>query len=137
MATSTINVVNAPPVIASQPTAAPNPAVVGQPVTFTVYASDPDNDALTYAWTFGDGTSGTGAVATHTYTVIGNFKAAVTVTDAAGLSVSGSVALTVELGSTGGGGIGGGTGGGALPPISLPDTDGNGFPDEIETALGV
>ncbi|MGD0089915.1 MAG: MBG domain-containing protein [Planctomycetota bacterium] len=135
-ATAAINVVNAAPVIVSQPTAAPNPAVVEQTVTFTVYAGDPDNDALAYAWTFGDGTSGTGAVATHVYTATGNFTATVAVTDAAGLPVSGSVALTVELGSSTGVSTGGGTGGGALPPLGLVDSDGDGFPDEVEAALG-
>lgn len=44
-------------------------------------SSDPNNDALTYSWDFGDGTSGSGASVSHTYTVQGTYVAELTVSD--------------------------------------------------------
>ena len=42
-------------------------------------SSDPDGDALTYAWQFGDGATATGVAATHTYTATGPFTVTLTV----------------------------------------------------------
>ena len=42
----------------------------------------------TYAWTFGDGSTGSGATASHTYNNPGTYRAGVTVTDAYGLTAS-------------------------------------------------
>ena len=42
---------------------------------------DPDGIIVSYAWTFGDGSGGTGPTATHTYTVPGLYETTVTVTD--------------------------------------------------------
>ena len=44
-------------------------------------STDPDNDPLTYAWTFGDGQSGTGITASRTYTSAGNKTVTLTVSD--------------------------------------------------------
>ncbi len=38
-------------------------------------SSDPDGDALTYSWQFGDNTSGSGATTSHTYSSSGTFVA--------------------------------------------------------------
>ncbi|MFB7115948.1 PKD domain-containing protein [Streptomyces sp. NPDC056291] len=53
-------------------------------------STDPDGDALTYAWDFdGDGTTdATGATASHTFTSAGEFQPEVTVTDAHGTSTT-------------------------------------------------
>jgi PKD repeat protein len=40
----------------------------------------------TYSWTFGDGSSGTGKTASHTYASWGNYSVTLTVTDAGGSS---------------------------------------------------
>jgi hypothetical protein len=48
-------------------------------------SSDPDRDALTYAWSFGDGATATGATVTHAYTTPGTFTVRLTVTDIRGL----------------------------------------------------
>lgn len=59
-------------------------------------SSDPEGDALTYAWSFGDG--GTSALAdpTYTYSTAGTYTATLTVTDAQGLAGSASVVITVS-----------------------------------------
>ena len=49
-------------------------------------SSDADNDALTFAWDFGDGTTATGATTSHAYTQDGAFTVTLTVTDARGLT---------------------------------------------------
>jgi len=46
-------------------------------------SSDPENDALTYAWDFGDGsTAGNVITVTHAYTDNANYTITLTVTDA-------------------------------------------------------
>ena len=44
-------------------------------------STDPDNDPLTYSWTFGDGQSGTGITASRTYTSTGSKTVTLTVSD--------------------------------------------------------
>lgn len=51
-----------------------------QEYTFTASFTDPDKDALTYEWDFGDGTTGTGAEARHTFEQEGNFTLAIRLT---------------------------------------------------------
>jgi hypothetical protein len=66
-------------------------------------SSDPGGSIASYAWTFGDGQSGSGATTSHTYTSGGSFTATLTVTDNGGATASTTQAITV----TGGGGGGG------------------------------
>jgi hypothetical protein len=44
-------------------------------------SSDPDGDALTYSWTFGDGANGTGPTPSHPYSNTGDFDVILTVSD--------------------------------------------------------
>jgi PKD repeat protein len=54
------------------------------PVSFTGSGADPDGSIVSYAWTFGDGASGSGAHVTHTYGAAGNYTVTLKVTDSAG-----------------------------------------------------
>src|SRR5439155_19274810 len=47
-------------------------------------SSDPDGDALSYAWDFGDASTGTGVKPSHSYADNGTYTVALTVTDARG-----------------------------------------------------
>lgn len=63
-------------------------------------STDANGDVLTYAWSFGDGASGTGKTASHSYTVAGNYEAKLTVND--GKGGIHSVAQTIAVTSVGG-----------------------------------
>jgi PKD repeat protein len=58
-------------------------------------SSDPDGPIATYAWTFGDGTTGSGPTPTRIYSTAGSFTATLTVTDTQGATASANVAITV------------------------------------------
>ena len=47
-------------------------------------SSDPDGAITAYQWSFGDGTTGSGATATHGYGQAGTYPVTLTVTDAGG-----------------------------------------------------
>ena len=60
----------------------PYQGFVNQAITFDgSKSSDPDGKIISWSWTFGDGTSGTGEVATHTYKQVRSYKVNLTVTD--------------------------------------------------------
>ncbi|HDS29041.1 MAG TPA: PKD domain-containing protein, partial [Candidatus Acetothermia bacterium] len=64
-------------------------------VTFDASASSSPNGAIVgYAWAFGDGSSGEGAVVEHTYTEKGVYEVMLVVTDSAGKT--GAQAQAVE-----------------------------------------
>ena len=58
-------------------------------------SADPDGSILSYTWTFGDGATGSGATASHTYQNPGNYTAVLTVTDNQGATGTASVGFTV------------------------------------------
>ena len=57
-------------------------------------SSDPDGLIASYAWNFGDGTTGTGAKVSHTYSAAGTYSARLTVTDNKGATASAAVSIT-------------------------------------------
>src|SRR2546427_11377043 len=76
--------------------AGPSTAITGQTVTFDGSGStDPDGTITNFAWSFGDSTSGTGAIVTHTYTTVNTFTVTLTVTDNSGKTNSTTHAITV------------------------------------------
>ena len=85
----------APTAVAS---ATPKAAAAGETVTFSAAGSFDDLDSpeeLTYAWNFGDGSTASGATATHAYAAKGTYDATLTVTDSKGLSGTDTVTVTV------------------------------------------
>ena len=103
-ATQTLTV-SAPPVVAGTvPTAvftvSPSAPGVGETVFFNASTSIPGtgHSIASYAWTFGDGSSGTGVTTTHTYTTAGSYAVQLKVTDDDGQATT-SAATTVTAGS--------------------------------------
>jgi autotransporter-associated beta strand protein len=111
---------NVPPMLTSSIVATPSPAAAGQTITFSAPATDANNDTLTFAWNFGDGMNASGASVTHSYPLAGTYAVSVMVSDGFGGSVNGSIMLVVN------------------PPLvgSGTDTDGDGFSDAFEAAVG-
>lgn len=79
-------------------------------------SSDPNNDPLTYSWSFGDGSSGSGVTTSHKYTSAGSRTVTLTVTDSTNRTDTASRTLTVTSlapantnNRPGGGGGGGGS----------------------------
>jgi PKD repeat protein len=66
-----------------------------QPVLFDASES---KGAVTYAWTFGDGRSGSGRVATNTYSEPGTFFATLTIADEFGRNASATKTVTIGAG---------------------------------------
>jgi len=69
------------------PTADPGGPYAGAVNTAVAFdgsaSSDPEADSLTYAWDFGDSTSGTDVMPTHSYSAAGTYNVCLTVNDGA------------------------------------------------------
>jgi len=84
----------------AQAGASPRQGGLPLPVTFSGSASfDPDGDAITHAWDFGDGSSSTLADPQHTYTVAGTYTVRLTVTDPSNATGTTGLDITVRNGS--------------------------------------
>ena len=74
----------------------PYAGTAGAAVTLSAAgSSDPDGTIASYAWTFGDGTTGSGVSPSKTYAAAGTYTAAVTVTDNAGATATASASVTI------------------------------------------
>ena len=74
---------------------APAEPLEGQEVVFSQQATDPEGDAMTFAWSFGDGASGSGASATHAYEDVGSYDVVLTATDQHGAFATATRTVTV------------------------------------------
>jgi len=68
---------------------------VGEAVTFDARGSTDDVGVTSYEWDFGDGNTGTGITAIHTYEEAGTYAVALTVKDAAGNTKMDTATVTV------------------------------------------
>lgn len=86
---------NQPPTAAMSAT----PASGTAPLTVAFDGSqstDPDGTVSSWAWSFGDGTSGTGPSTTHLYSAPGSYTASLTVTDNGGAASTTSRSIVVN-----------------------------------------
>jgi PKD repeat protein len=89
--------------IAHQPNAAPRAVATGAPLSGATPlnvrfdgsgSSDPDGDAMTFEWNFGDGSArATGAIVAHTYSAAGRYTATLTVRDARGATAAATLQI--------------------------------------------
>jgi PKD repeat protein len=85
---------NQPPTVTV--TATPTSGTAPLNVAFTSTARDPENQALTYSWNFGDSTSSTQGSPSHMYQAAGTYTARLTVTDAGGLTATTTVSINAN-----------------------------------------
>ena len=90
--TAVITEVNDPPVADA---GLDQTASVGDAVTFDGSGSSDDGTTHSYAWDFGDDSTGTGESPTHTYTAVGTYTVTLTVTDEGGLTGTDTLIVTV------------------------------------------
>ena len=92
--TSTATTPGFPPVARPVPSVLHGPAPL--PVRFDGSGSqDPDGTIVSWAWSFGDGASGSGSIVNHTYSTPGWQYASLTVTDDSGSTATEYVAIEV------------------------------------------
>lgn len=66
----------------------------GETLAWTCAATDPGTDTVSYAWSFGDGSTATGASVTHGYTDEGGYTVTCTASDEDGASSSSTLGVT-------------------------------------------
>ena len=91
----TVNVSNPPPPLATNYTFSPSSPSVGQTITFTGSASG-GISPYTFKWNFGDGVTGSGNPASHSFSSSGSFTVQLSVTDSSGTTASTTQTVTVN-----------------------------------------
>ncbi len=85
--------INQPPSVSV--TATPTSGTAPLNVVFNTNATDPEGQALTYAWDFGDGVISSTINPSHIYQTVGVFTARCKVTDAGGATATAQTIITV------------------------------------------
>ena len=70
--------------------------IEGTSIDFTGSATDSTSTSLTYAWDFGDGTTGSGESVSHTFTQSGTYTVTLTVTNGLGGFATHTIDITVD-----------------------------------------
>ena len=80
----------------------PTSPLTGQEVAYSAEAADPEDDPVSLAWDFGDGTTGAGAAPHHAYDEADTYDVTVTATDSHGASstASGEIVVRPDPGPT-------------------------------------
>lgn len=68
-----------------------------QIISFTGSSSDPSGGTVTYAWAFGDGTTGTGATTNHTYNASGSYTVTLTASNDLGTTAKSTYTVNIDL----------------------------------------
>ena len=97
--TSVVVAVTAAPQVNQSPTANVSPSVTSGEAPLDVnfdgtLSNDPDGNIAGYAWDFGDGATGSGSVAYHTFPTFGVFNVVLTVIDNDGASAQTTVVIS-------------------------------------------
>lgn len=93
--TRAITIQNRPPVATF--TSSTSSALTGISIGFDATgSSDSDGSIVSYLWTFGDGSTGSGTVVSHTYAIAGTFTVLLTVSDNGGAPASASATVTIQ-----------------------------------------
>jgi len=101
-ATAVADIGSAPVVPPSADPNGPYTGTAGIAVTFDGSGSlDPDGSIVSYAWDFGDGTTGTGVSPSHTYAAAGTYDVSLTVTDDSGATNTNTTTATIDPGTGG------------------------------------
>ncbi|TQN37551.1 PKD domain-containing protein [Blastococcus colisei] len=98
-------------------------------------STDGEGAVASFAWEFGDGVSGSGAVVEHTFAAAGDYEVALAVTDSAGQVSRQTATVTVAAAPTVGAGIGlRGSAGTAARPVRAISVD---VPDAVQAGDGL
>jgi YVTN family beta-propeller protein len=100
---SAVLLVVAPPLSANF-SLTPSSPTSGEKVTFTSNVSG-GTGALSYAWGFGDGSTGSGDVSNHTFVSAGTYKVSLWVNDSSGGSVLKALSITIVKSAATNGGL--------------------------------
>ncbi len=71
-------------------------ATVGEPTTFDGSGSTPAAEIIGYEWSFGDGTTGSGAITTHIYNEPGTYTATLTIVENGGVRATATTTVVAR-----------------------------------------